>query len=199
MKITSKNLIVYDLETYATGFADPSYVPQVITCIAWKKLGEPQTSTRVTAFDDFRDKDNPMGHLDPVAIRAMMELFLPDLDESDGVITYNGSRFDNPVLNGSYEYAGFHGDLGDIFTYDLHDFGKVKGLKKGLDNTAYRLGVLEEKLSLNHAQWQGRVGYQEPGLWTVKKRASSDVWLTEQVWWVRREMDRIRPGKWWRS
>ena len=34
-----KKLLVYDLETYATGFADPNWVPQVVTCVAWKWLG----------------------------------------------------------------------------------------------------------------------------------------------------------------
>ena len=55
--LPERRLLVYDLETYATGFADPSWVPQVVTCVAWKWLGEPRRKTYVSASTDFRDKD----------------------------------------------------------------------------------------------------------------------------------------------
>ena len=188
-------LLVYDLETYATGFADPSWVPQVVTCVAWKWLGEPDRKTQVSTSTDHRDPECPMPHLDPDAILAMMEPFLDCLSQATAVVTYNGLRFDNPVLNGTMWVAG-RPPIGKILTYDLHDFGKTKGVKKGLDNTAVHLGAAANKLSLNHAQWQE--GYLEPGWGTIKARAKSDVVLTEQVFNLKKELGWLKPPRTWK-
>ena len=190
-----ERLLVYDLETYATGFADPNWVPQVVTCVAWKWLGEPRRKASVSASTDYRDIDCPMPHLDPYAIGQALEPFLADLAEADAVVTYNGARFDNPVLNGTRWLTG-RPPISPILTYDLHDFGKTKGVKKGLDNTAVHLGAATEKLSLNHAQWQE--GYLEPGWGTIKARAKSDVILTEQVFGLKKELGWLRAPRLWK-
>jgi hypothetical protein len=193
--LRTKRLLVYDLETYATGFADPNWVPQVVTCVAWKWLGEPKRKTYVSASTDFRDPECPMPHLDPAAIHSMMVPFLVALEQATAVVTYNGLRFDNPVLNGTMWLTGQR-PIGPISTYDLHDFGRTKGVKKGLDNTAVKLGAATEKLSLNHAQWQE--GYLEPGWGTIKARAKSDVVLTEQVFDLKKELGWLKPPKLWK-
>lgn len=185
------NLLVYDLETYATGFADPAWVPQVITCVAWKWLGE--GAPLATASIDYA-RARSMPHLQPEAIAKMLRPFLGALKKADAVVTYNGQRFDQPVLNGTMWYLGLP-PLEPILNYDLHDFGKVKGAKKGLDNVARHLGAKEEKLSLNHAQWTE--GYLEPGWPTVKERAKSDVELTEQVFHLKKEAGWLKPAKRW--
>lgn len=192
-----KRWLVYDLETYATGFADPAWVPQVVTCVAWKWLDDkdgPVSEPQVEAVIDYAP-GGVMPHLHPKGIREMILPFLEALDASDGVITYNGMRFDNPVLNGTMYYIGLS-PLEPILTYDLHDFGKTKGVKKGLDNTAEHLGVSEKKLSMNHAQWTE--GYLEPGWPTIRARAASDVVLTEQVFHAKRELGWLKPPRMWK-
>jgi len=190
-----QRVLVYDLETYATGFADPNWVPQVVTCVAWKWLGEKKRKTYVSASTDYRDLECPMPHLDPVAIDLMLGSFLDALDEADAVVTYNGARFDNPVLNGTRWLTG-KPPIAPILTYDLHDFGKTKGVKKGLDNTAVHLGATVEKLALNHAQWQE--GYLEPGWATIKARAKSDVVLTEQVFELKKALGWLKAPRLWK-
>lgn len=185
-------LLIYDLETYATGFADPNWVPQVVTCVAWKWLGEKDVFA--TASIDYA-RPRSMPHLQPAAIKKMVTPFLRELEHADAVITYNGQRFDQPILNGTMYYIGLP-PLRKILNYDLHDFGKTKGVKKGLDNTAKHLGALEEKLSLNHAQWTE--GYLEPGWKTVKERAKSDVVLTEEVFNLKREAGWLKPARAWK-
>ena len=175
-------LLVYDVETYATGFADPAWVPQVVTCIAWKWLdtpGEPVSVAEVSASVDYRDLGCPMPHLDPRAIRGMLAPFLRAYLAADAVVTYNGARFDQPVLNAMNWYVGYPPFPGAL-VYDLHAFGKVKGMKKGLDNVATHLGITLEKQAMHHAAWQA--AYLEPGWPTIKSRAVSDVLLTEQVY-----------------
>lgn len=192
---TPKRFLVYDLETYATGFADPQWVPQVITCIAWKWYGESARKTKVAASTDYRDPDCPMPHLDPDAIAMMLCEFLKDLWKADGVITYNGTRFDNPVLNGSMWYAGIP-PLDPVLTFDLHLFGKIKGLKRGLDNVAINLGIAEKKQAMNHAQWQE--AYLTPGWPEIKSRAKSDVVLTERVYDKMRDRGWLHTPKMWK-
>jgi uncharacterized protein YprB with RNaseH-like and TPR domain len=184
-------LLVYDLESYATGFADPNWVPQVITCVAWKWLGEDAVFSRAS-IDYARAKRMP--HLQAEAIKKMLLPFLRALEKATHVVTYNGQRFDQPVLNGTMWYLKMP-PLKPILNYDLHDFGKVKGAKKGLDNTAKHLGAAEAKLALNHAQWTE--GYLEPGWPTIKERAKSDVVLTEEVFNLKKEAGWLKPPRKW--
>lgn len=167
-------------------------MPQVITCVAWKWVGKGDPKSSVSI--DYA-KPKCMPHLQPEAIAKMLAPFLRDLSKADAVVTYNGMRFDNPVLNGSMYYIGLP-PLEPILTYDLHEFGKVKGVKKGLDNTATHLRALEEKLSLSHAQWTE--GYLEPGWKTVKERAKSDVILTEEVFNLKKESGWLKPPRRWK-
>lgn len=190
-----ERILVYDLETYATGFADPEWVPQVVTCIAWKWLGEPEKKTYVSASTDFRNPECPMPHLDPGAIGAMLAPFFENLARADAVATYNGRRFDNPVLNGARWLTGQQ-PIQPMLTYDLHYFGHTKGIKKGLDNIAVQLGAASGKLAMNHAQWQE--GYLEPGWGTIKARAKSDVILTEQVFVLKKELGWLKAPRLWR-
>lgn len=190
--------LVYDVETYATGFADPAWVPQVVTCIAWKWLDEPEgpfSIAHVSATEDYRRGGTPMAHLDPYAIRMMMADFIPSYMEADEVITYNGARFDQPILNAMMWYVGGK-PLAPTTVVDLHQFGKVKGMKKGLDNIAVSLGVAEEKQAMNHAEWQA--AYLEPGWGTIRSRAVSDVLLTEAVYHAVKERGWLRPAKGWK-
>lgn len=190
-KLRPDRLLVYDLETYATGFADPAWVPQVVTCISWKWLHEGEAQVRASI--DYA-KPRRMPHLQREAIKKMILPFLRELEKADAVVTYNGQRFDHPILNGTMYYIGLR-PLEPILNYDLHDFGKVKGVKKGLDNTATHLGATEAKLSLNHAQWTE--GYLEPGWPTVKERAKSDVELTEEVYDLKKKAGWLRPARKW--
>lgn len=185
-------LLVYDLETYATGFADPRWVPQVVTAVGWKWLDE--NPVFATASIDYA-YPMAMPHLQPEAIAKMMKPFLAALEQADAVVTYNGLRFDNPVLNGTMYYVGLP-PIDPILTYDLHDFGKIKGAKRGLDNVGEHVGTDEEKLSLNHAQWTE--GYLEPGWPLVKQRVKSDVSLTEQVYHAKRERGWLRQPRMWK-
>jgi len=190
--------LVYDVETYATGFADPAWVPQVVTCIAWKWLDEqdgPVSEPQVSTSTDWRDPHCPMPHLDPRGIRMMMADFIFAYVEADEVITYNGARFDQPVLNAMMWYIGGK-PLRETMVYDLHAFGKVKGMKKGLDNVAVHLGVSGEKQAMNHAQWQA--AYLEEGWPTIKSRATSDVLLTEAVYHAVKDDGWLRQPRRWR-
>src|SRR5690349_13816195 len=42
-----KNILDFDVETIAAGFADPDWVPQKITCVAWSWVGEDTVHSRI--------------------------------------------------------------------------------------------------------------------------------------------------------
>jgi len=188
--------LVYDVESYATGFADPDWVPQVVTCIAWKWKDEIDGPTSVPEVRTSIDVmfGVPMPHLDPRGIRMMLADFILAYHAADEVITYNGARFDQPILNAMLWYVGGR-PLPPIDVYDLHRFGAVKGMKKGLDNVAVALGVAAEKQAMNHAEWQA--AYLEPGWPTIKSRAMSDVLLTEAVFDAVEAKGWLKPAERW--
>jgi hypothetical protein len=200
LKVTPKpepKLLVYDVETYATGFSDPAWVPQVVTCVAWKWLDDPfgpTSEVEIQTSTDHRDINCPMPHLDPAAAKAMLAPFMRAYIVADAVVTYNGARFDQPILNAMAWYTGMP-PIPEALVYDLHAFGKVKGMKKGLDNVAVHLRVAGAKQAMNHAQWQA--AYLQPGWPKIKSRAISDVMLTEAVYHaVKRDQWLREPKKW---
>jgi len=136
-----------------------------------------------------------MPHLDPAAIGSMMLPFIEAYLEANAVVTYNGARFDQPVMNAMAWYVGIP-PLPEQAVYDLHAFGKVKGMKKGLDNVAAHLGIAQEKQAMNHAAWQA--AYLEPGWPTIKSRAASDVVLTEAVFHAADARGWLRPARRWK-
>ena len=195
MRLTPKpaeRRLVYDVESYATGFADPAWVTQVVTCIALKWYGADEVEVRTSLENSFQAC--PMPHLDPGAIQRMLSDFMEDYAQADAVITYNGSRFDQPILNAMMWYVGGT-PLPPKDMYDLHRFGVVKGMKKGLDNVAVQLGVAAEKQAMNHAEWQA--AYLEPGWPTIQSRATSDVLLTEAVFDAVEAKGWLKPAERW--
>lgn len=42
-----ETVLDFDIETVAAGFADPDWVPQKITCVAWSWIGEDKVESRV--------------------------------------------------------------------------------------------------------------------------------------------------------
>src|SRR3972149_1154608 len=166
--VSDQLILDYDVETLATGFADPNWVPQAITVVAWSWYGSDEVE--VSSVIDFNH--GPMPHLDPSAQRQMLFPFLEDLKKADVVRFHNGKRFDHPIVNGACWVANLP-PIEAIKVQDTMNFGKVKGIKKGQDNIGELLGIPLHKLSLNHYQWLE--AYLESGWPTVKERCVTDV------------------------
>lgn len=137
-KIKTKPLRIldFDIETVAAGFADPNWVPQRVTCIAWSWIGkrEVKFATRLEG---------------PV---EMFERFWEDLIQADMVCGHNLLRFDLPVLNADLIRVGME-QLFPILVQDTMKLPKTKGLKKGQDNIAQMLEVRNRKRSMDWQAW----------------------------------------------
>lgn len=183
--------LAFDFECLATGYSDPSWVPQVTTVISYSWIGSDKVDT--LAVCDYTK--NQMPHINKAAQREMLSRFLAVYEEADELSFHNGRRYDQPILNGMCWWAGLP-PIAPKPTVDTIDLGKVKGIKKGQDNMGILLGVPVHKMSLNHSEWVQ--AYAEPGWPLVRDRCASDV---VQHKLIRAEMKKqgwLRQTRTWR-
>jgi len=147
----------FDIETIAAGFADPNWVPQKITCVAWSWVGNDGVEIR-TRLED--------------GIKPMLEDFLAAYNEADVVTGHNITRFDLPIVNSEMLRNGYP-SLKTILAEDTMSLVKTKGFKKGQDVLATLLKLPVDKLPLNWQQWQD--AYEEDDWATIKQRCAGDV------------------------
>ena len=146
----------FDIETVAAGFADPQWVPQKVTVIAWSWIDSEKVEVR-TRLD---------------GVMQMVEDFFQVYDKADMVTGHNLLRFDLPVLNSECLRLGLT-SLGPKLVQDTMRIVKTKGFKKGQDNIGKLLRLPLDKMPLTWQEWQD--AYEEKDWATVKERAASDV------------------------
>lgn len=162
-------ILDFDVETLAAGFADPAWVPQKITCVAWSWVGEEDVQVRVCG---------PMGFFKPDLRKEMISDLLEQINQADVVTGHNIIRFDLPVLNSECLRLGLP-PLKEVQAQDTMRIVKTKGFKKGQDNIGKLLATAEQKLSLD---WQGwEEAYEQDGWETIKERCVSDVVMHKQM------------------
>jgi len=146
----------FDIETVAAGFADPEWVPQKVTAIAWSWCDEEHVSY-ATRLD---------------GAEYMFQSFLEAYEAADIVTGHNIYRFDLPVLNADLLRNEFD-PLEPKLVQDTIRIVKTKGFKKGQDNLATLLESPVQKMPLNWQEWQD--AYEESDWRTVIDRVVSDV------------------------
>jgi DNA polymerase elongation subunit (family B) len=169
--LTTKPLEVldFDLETLAAGFADPNWVPQKITCVSWSWSDSDEVKVMVCG---------PMGFFKPELRREMVIALSEQIEKADMVTGHNILRFDLPVLNSECLRLGLS-PLKSVLAQDTMRIVKTKGFKKGQDNIGKLLETAEQKLSLD---WQGwEEAYEQDGWQTIKDRCVSDVVMHKQM------------------
>jgi hypothetical protein len=123
-KVGQARILDFDIETVAAGFADPEWVPQKITCVAWSWIDSDVVESRVCG---------PAGLFGKPWLRAkMLKPLLDAFAEADMVTGHNIRRFDLPVIQAEVS----------------------KGFKKGQDNLESLFGTQQQKLALNWQEWQ---------------------------------------------
>src|SRR3989304_7723764 len=191
---TKLKCLQFDCETVAAGFADPSWVPNRVTCIAWSWEGEDRVQSAIR-----RD-----------GTEKMFSRFLKEYNKANVVVAHNITRFDLGVINADLMRLKAKGKdietLGPKLIQDTMKFPKSKGFKKGLDDVAVLLEVPIEKLSLNHRQWEEAYNWDaviegKPVTrndWKIiRKRCESDVLLLKQVRQKLKEAGMLTSVKKW--
>ncbi len=158
-------ILDWDLETIAAGFADPNWVPQKITCVAFGWLDEPDVKTTVCG---------PLGLMGKPEARAkMLRPLLKAISEASMITGHNLIKFDLPVLNAECLRLGLEPISGVLVQDTMRLRVKTKGFKKGQDNLARLLKLQNEKKPMDWQQWQD--AYDEGGWEGIMERASTDV------------------------
>lgn len=177
----------FDIETIAAGFADPNWVPQKISCVAWSFVGEESVHSRICG---------PLGlYSRPQNRRKMLEPLLAAIDEADLLIGHNIIRFDLPVLNAECLRLGLP-SLKAKRVQDTMRIVKTKGFKKGQDNIIQLTGVPLKKLALSWQEWQD--AYEENGWKTIIERCEGDVMGHKMMWAEMKERGWLKPETVWK-
>lgn len=159
-----RRVLDFDIETVAAGFADPEWVPQKITCVAWSFVGEEEVHVRVCG---------PAGLFGRPQRRAkMLKPLLAAIHEADMLTGHNITRFDLPVLNAECLRLGLP-CLPSKLVQDTIKLVKTKGFKKGQDNIARLQKIEEEKKAMDWQHWQD--AYDEDGWPQVIERCVTDI------------------------
>lgn len=158
-----EQILDFDIETLAAGYADPSWVPDKITAVAWSWVGEEKVYSHV----------DPLGFFDREKRFYMLEALLNAIENADTLMGHNILRFDLRVLQAEAMRLGLP-KLGPKKVIDTIRVGKAKGFKKSQDDMCVLLGVPVPKLKLNWQEWDD--AYEEGEPWaTVRERVESDV------------------------
>lgn len=180
-------ILDFDIETMAAGFADPDWVPQKVTCIAWSWIGSDEVRVRTCG-------GSAGLYEEPNLRRDLLADFLADYERADIVTGHNLLRFDLPVLNADAMRLGLP-PLGPKLVQDTMRLPRGKGFKKGQDNLAGLLRTYERKLALDWQQWED--AYAEPGWPTVMDRARSDVIMHKEMRALLIERGWLKPAVVW--
>ena len=187
-QLPTQKILDFDMESVAAGFADPNWVPQKISCIAWSWVGSEDVFV-LTCGDSrgFYERSYKR--------KEMLINFLPQFLEADVVRGHNLIRHDLPLLNTECMRLGL-----DILppkrVHDSMRIIKTKGFKKGQDNLCALLNTYEQKLSLNWQEWDD--AYCEEGWPTVKRRAKSDVLAHKELYTKMEERGWLKAPTMWR-
>lgn len=187
IKTNPKRILDFDVETVASGFADPNWVPQRITVIAWSWVGEDRVyhTTRLQGPHD------------------MFRSFRYAYDRADMITGHNLIRFDLPVINADLMRVGLP-TLGSKLVQDTIKLVKSKGFKKGQDNIGKLLELASKKQAMDWQDWED--AYQWDDLIAGKKvswrkvisRCKSDVSMHKQMRDEMLERGWVLPAKTWK-
>jgi DNA polymerase elongation subunit (family B) len=179
-------ILDFDIETIAAGFADPEWVPQKITCVAWSWIDSDTVESTVCG---------PLGIFGKPERRAkMLKPLLAALAEADMVTGHNIRRFDLPVIQAEVMRLGLP-SLQPMLVQDTIKLRASKGFKKGQDNLGRLYRIADEKLALDWQAWQD--AYDEDGWQTIRDRAESDVTMHKQLRAALIELDYLKEPRRW--
>lgn len=160
---TRRRTLDFDLETVAAGYADPDWVPHIVTAWACSWVDEEDVYYRLLPVRFLHDVEERRRFLQPL---------LDHIDEADVLTGHNIRRYDLPVLAAECMKLNLP-TVGSRLTQDTIRVPKSKGFKKGQDNLAVLLDVPLPKKALNWMEWQN--AYGEADLGTVRERVVGDV------------------------
>jgi DNA polymerase elongation subunit (family B) len=159
----------FDIEALAAGYADPAWVPDKITCIAWSFVGSDKVESVISDKEGFFSRKRRAEMLKP---------FLAAAAEADVLTGHNIVRYDLPVIQAECMRVGID-PIGPFRVQDTIRMRKTKGFKKGQDNIGRLLDSLQQKEAMDWEAWDQ--AYEEDGWAKVVSRCKTDVIQHKQI------------------
>lgn len=181
-----QRILDFDIETVAAGFADPQWVPQKVTCIAWSWVGSNHVESSVCEPEGLFYR--------PWRRASMLAELLNLIDEADMVTGHNLLRFDLPVLNADAMRLGLE-PLRKVLVQDTMRLPRAKGFKKGQDNLGGLYQTTQRKVSLDWQEWED--AYAERGWPKVRERCETDVRMHLEIREGLIADGLLKPPVWW--
>lgn len=181
-------ILDFDIETVAAGFADPDWVPQKITCVAWSWIGEDKVESRICGPEGIFGK--------PQARAEMLAPLLEAIGQANMLTGHNIARFDLPIINAEAMRLKLE-PITEHYVHDTMRLIKSKGFKKGQDNLGGLFDTPNKKLALDWQAWQD--AYDEPGWPTIRERCESDVLMHKQLREALIEAGYTKKARTWRG
>jgi hypothetical protein len=178
----------FDVETVASGFADPNWVPQKITCVAWSWVGSDRVESRICGAEGLFGK--------PERRAAMLTPLLEAIASAEMVTGHNLLGFDLKVINADCMRLGLE-PIREVLVQDTMRVLKSKGFKKGQDNLGKLFKLRNEKKALDWQGWQD--AYDEDGWKDIIARAETDVIMHKELRLAMLERNIIKRPVWWRA
>ena len=187
VKVELTRILDFDVETVAAGFADPDWVPQKVTCVAWSWIGEDTVSSRICT---------PLGLFGDPSLRCeMLVPLLEQIRQAEMLTGHNIERFDLPVINAECMRLGLE-PIRTVLVQDTMRLFRAKGFKKGQDNLGGLLKIPAKKMALDWQAWQD--AYDETDWQTIRDRCESDVTMHKQMREKLLGLGYLRsPRQWW--
>jgi hypothetical protein len=178
----------FDVETVASGFADPAWVPQKITCVAWSWVGSDRVESRICGPEGLFGK--------PERRAEMLRPLLAEIASAEMVTGHNLLRFDLKVINADCMRLGLE-PIRNVLVEDTMRVLSSKGFKKGQDNLGKLFQLRNEKMALDWQGWQD--AYDEDGWRDIIARAETDVIMHKELRLAMLERGIVKPPIRWRA
>jgi uncharacterized protein YprB with RNaseH-like and TPR domain len=173
------NIIVYDEET--TGLD----AEKDVLVHGYKWLGKAKIYTP-SVLDYAEACNHGFLHYDE---EPLIKEIHRTLSLADGMVTFNGKNFDFGVLQTKFMYYRLP-VLQPMFHVDLYQIAKtvMRIRPKSLKNIARYLNLRNQKMELPFEVWEKAAKGDMRSLKTLRKRAASDVLMTEELY-----LEHLRP------
>lgn len=181
-------ILDFDIETVAAGFADPQWVPQKVTCVAWSWVDSGRIESRICGAEGL--------YYEPERRARIIEELFELIDRADMVTGHNLIRFDLPVLNADAMRLGLD-PIREVLVQDTMRLPKSKGFKKGQDALGGLYETKQQKLALDWEAWDRAYGVR--GWPVVRERAESDVRMHMEIREGLIADGLLKKPVWWRS
>lgn len=162
-------ILDFDIECRPMAFYGGDFVTKQPTAIAWKWVGERETTTVLLVGESFDTRQTFAEEL------AMLEVFRAAYDQAEIVTGHYIRGFDLPIINARLMRHG-RPMLGATLAQDTKgDLARAHGMSKSQENLGAMFELDHPKIPMNTTLWEEANALTPEGLKATARRVRGDV------------------------